>query len=94
MITVGMYYDVVPGKEAAFESDFQYVLHALEGVSDHMESRLFRDVLRPGSYLVYSEWASREDFAAFIQSAAFVQAKRWGHEVLLGAPRHAIFVPG
>lgn len=93
MITVGMYYDVVPGKEEEFESDFTTVAHILESVPGHAQSRLFRDVFRPGSYLIYSEWESREAFGAFARSPEFAMARRWGDDVLLGAPRHTILTP-
>jgi len=90
MITVGMYYDVVPGKEAEFERDFATVAELLRTVPGHVGSRLYRDVFRPTSYLIYSEWESRDAFRAFTQSAAFAEARRWGRDILLGAPRHTI----
>ena len=43
MITVGVTYAVLPGKEQEFESVSAKVLEALKGTPGHSESRLFKD---------------------------------------------------
>jgi heme-degrading monooxygenase HmoA len=91
MVTYGLNYDVRPGREAEFEAGFRGVMDALRGFPGHRESRLYRDVLSPQSYLVYSEWESREAFAGFLQSEAFASTKTWGREeILAGRPRHLV----
>jgi heme-degrading monooxygenase HmoA len=92
MTTIGMQYDVIPGKEAEFEHGFRAVAEKLKGVAGHVDSRLFQDVSQPGSYLIFSEWRTQEDFQAFIQSDAFRAVANWGKaELLRGRPRHTVY---
>ena len=92
MTTIGMHYDVIPGKEGEFESGFLGVLEHLRGVPGHVETHLFQDVASRGSYLILSEWQSKEQFDAFLQSDAFKGAKAWGRaEILRGRPRHRVY---
>jgi len=89
MVTVGMHYDVLPGKEAAFEGAVRGVLANLEGAGGHSRTRLYRDLDRPTAYLIYSEWADRGAFLAFTHSPAFADVTRLGKdELLAGPPRH------
>jgi heme-degrading monooxygenase HmoA len=92
MITVGMQYDVRPGKEAAFENGFKAVETALKAEwKGHKLTRLFRDVGNPLSYMIYSEWETFEDFQKFMGSDAFRKAADWGkEEILSGRPKHQI----
>ena len=92
MVTFGLNYDVKPGQEARFERALVEVLAALRAVRGHRDTRLYRDVHRPGSYLVYSEWERREDFRAFTASGAFRAAVALGEDLLQGPPRHRVFV--
>jgi len=44
------------------------------------------------SYLITSEWASEQAFAAFIQSQAFRDVTNWGKEqILAGRPQHKVY---
>jgi heme-degrading monooxygenase HmoA len=92
LITVGMHYDVRVGKETAFEDGFKGIARALEGSwKGHKSTRLYRDVEKPRSYLIFSEWESMEDFQTFMHSDAFAQATTWGREEILeGRPKHTI----
>jgi heme-degrading monooxygenase HmoA len=92
MITVGMNYKVLPGKQAEFEEKFAAVLGALQNAPDHQSSTLWRDVADDASYLITSEWASEQAFAAFIQSQAFRDVTNWGKEqILAGRPQHKVY---
>jgi heme-degrading monooxygenase HmoA len=92
MITVGMHYDVREGKEKAFEDGFASIERALRAAHGHRSSRLFRDVSRPRSYLIYSEWDDVADFQKFLSSEEFRKAVTWGkEEILEGRPRHQVF---
>ena len=92
MVTYGLNYEVRPGREADFEERFGAVLDVLATFPGHQRSRLYRDVRAPQSYLVYSEWESREAFSAFLQSEAFNATKSWGREeILAGRPEHTVF---
>ena len=45
-----------------------------------------------GSYVILSEWQTREAFQAFLQSDAFKQVTAWGKtEILRGRPRHKVY---
>ncbi|HVY61248.1 MAG TPA: antibiotic biosynthesis monooxygenase [Planctomycetota bacterium] len=92
MITVGMQYDVIPGKESAFEGGFKAVEDALKSEwKGHKLTRLFKDVFKPTSYMIYSEWETFEDFQKFMTSEAFRKAADWGkEEILAGRPKHQI----
>lgn len=95
MVTVGMDYDVLPGQEAAFERTVREVLARLEAAPGHTRTRLYRDVDRPASYLIHSEWSDRAAFLAFTHSDAFAQVTRRGRdEMLAGPPRHRILTEG
>ena len=59
MVTIGMNYTVIEGKEETFEEAFNNVLKAMEG---HTRSALYRDVNRGQSFLIVSEWSSEESF--------------------------------
>jgi heme-degrading monooxygenase HmoA len=92
MITIGLYYDMLPGKGAEFEGKFFAVLDAMKGVPGHTESYLYRRVDDPDSYVIISEWGTQDEFTAFIRSQAFRDVTRWGREnVLRRAPRHKIY---
>ncbi|HNQ22414.1 MAG TPA: antibiotic biosynthesis monooxygenase [Phycisphaerae bacterium] len=92
MVTIGMNYDVLEGKEAAFEHAFRQVLHAMRNQSGHCESRLYREVDAPRSYLIISHWTDRGAFDAFIHSDAFRKVADWGKEqILAGRPQHHIY---
>ena len=89
MTTIGMHYDVVPGKETEFEEGFLKVIEHLKTVAGHVESHLYEDVSVRGSYLIQSVWNNKQDFEAFIHSDTFKQVTSWGKaEILRGRPRH------
>ncbi len=92
MVTVGMNYEVREGKSEAFETGFRRVLEAMAGTPGHVKSRLFKDIDNPRSYLIHSEWETKEAFTAFIRSKAFADVTRWGsEEILAGRPSHKIY---
>lgn len=92
MTTIGMRYDVLPGKEQVFVDAFSKVLTALKSVAGHVESHLYEDVADKGRYLIVSEWARKDDFEAFIRSDAFRAVTTWGKEqILRGRPQHTVY---
>lgn len=92
MTTIGMQYEVLPGKEQVFVGAFLKVLAALSSVPGHIESHLYEDVAEKGTFLIVSEWARQEDFQAFVQSDAFRAVTNWGKEqILKGRPRHKVY---
>lgn len=92
MITVGMYYEVLPGREKEFEEKFEAVANALEGQAGHVRSLLYQQVKKPNSYTILSEWDAKDDFTAFIKSDAFRAVTDWGKaEILAGRPSHKVY---
>ncbi len=92
MVTVGMNYYVLPGKEAAFEKAFNKVIHALRQASGHTETKLFTEVGDSGHYLIVSDWNDQPAFEAFISSDAFRAVADWGKEQILRArPQHRVY---
>lgn len=93
MTTIGMHYDVIAGKEQEFEQGFNSVLEHLKTVAGHVESHLYEDVNSAGSYLILSQWQSKEAFEAFIHSDAFRNVASWGKaEILRSRPRHKVYL--
>ncbi|MFQ5585788.1 MAG: antibiotic biosynthesis monooxygenase family protein [Thermodesulfobacteriota bacterium] len=92
MVTIGMNYKVIEGKEEAFEKAFNKVLDAMKGMEGHTQSFLYKDVNNTRSYLIVSEWGSEEAFKAFIGSEQFRDVATWGKEnILAGRPTHTVF---
>jgi heme-degrading monooxygenase HmoA len=92
MTTIGMHYDVVAGKELEFEQGFAGVLDYLKTCPGHVESHLYEDVQSNGSYLIWSQWETKEAFERFIHSPEFAKVTAWGKaELLRGRPRHKVY---
>ena len=92
MITVGMNYHVIDGKQQDFEDKFANVIDALKAAEGHSTSTLWKDVSDDASYLITSEWSDEQAFRVFIQSDAFRAVTNWGKEqILSGRPQHKIY---
>jgi heme-degrading monooxygenase HmoA len=93
MTTIGMHYEVIPGKEEEFEHGFLAVLNHLKTVPGHVESHLYEDVQSVGSYVILSQWETKETFDGFIHSEAFKKVIAWGRaEMLRSRPRHKVYL--
>ena len=93
MTTIGMHYDVIPGKEEEFKEGFLNVLEHLKGIEGHVESHMYEDVASVGSYVILSQWETKEAFEAFIHSDTFKGVVAWGKaEMLRGRPRHKVYL--
>ena len=92
MITVGMNYHVIEGKQTHFEEKFAAVINALRAAEGHSSSTLWKDVSDQASYLITSEWTDEQAFTDFIRSDAFRAVTDWGKEqILSGRPQHKIY---
>ena len=92
MTTIGMHYDVIPGKEEEFERGFIGVLELLKTLPGHVESHMYEDVQSVGSYVILSQWQTQDAFTAFLRSDAFKQVTAWGRaEILRSRPRHKVY---
>lgn len=92
MVTVGMYYDVIPEKSDLFTSKFREVIALMQTIAGHKLTYLYQRVDEPDSFAIISEWDDREAFLAFISSETFRSVTSWGREqVLRNPPRHKIY---
>lgn len=92
MVTIGMNYVTLPGKEQTFENAFRKVLTAMKDIQGHRQSRMCRDIDNPRSFVILSEWSDRSAFDAFITSDTFRAVANWGREQILeGRPAHTYY---
>lgn len=92
MVTVGMYYDVIPEKADLFTARFRDVIAALGAIAGHRATYLYQRVDDPHSYAILSEWDDQQAFLNFIRSDTFREVTAWGREqVLRNPPRHKIY---
>ena len=92
MVTVGMNYQVLPGKEQAFESVFESVVEAMDQAPGRSRSRLYREAFDAASYLIISDWHDRTAFDAFLASDRFRRVADLGKDqILAGRPTHEYY---
>jgi heme-degrading monooxygenase HmoA len=92
LTTIGMHYEVRPGKEEEFEKGFIATLEVMKGLNGHIDSHLYEDVQSVGSYVILSQWKTKADFDAFLHSPEFAKAVAWGRaEILRARPRHTVY---
>lgn len=92
MVTIGMNYKVLPGKQEVFESAFRKVIHAMRDMAGHSGSKMYRDIDDALSYVILSEWSDKAAFESFIGSEAFRNVANWGKEqILAGRPTHTYY---
>lgn len=92
MVTIGMNYKVIPGKEETFVNACNGVIRAMEDMDGHTRSFLYRDVNDQSSFLIVSDWSSKDAFDAFIRSDSFKKVTNWGSEqILAGRPAHTVY---
>jgi heme oxygenase (mycobilin-producing) len=61
-IRVMVFAKIKPGEEKAFESAFAEVTRKVKGTPGHRRDELLRNTKDPNSYVLLSEWESREKF--------------------------------
>ncbi|NIQ00266.1 MAG: antibiotic biosynthesis monooxygenase [Nitrospinaceae bacterium] len=92
MVTIGMNYKIIPGKEQIFEDAFKNVLKVMNEMEGHTQSALYKDVNDSHSYLIVSDWNSEDAYQAFINSDKFAGVVDWGKEnILAGRPSHNVY---
>ncbi len=93
MVTIGMNYTVIAGKEQVFEDACARVIETMGGIEGHDTSQLFKQVSGDAPlYLIVSRWQSEDAFDAFIASDAFKKVTDWGKKNILSArPRHTTY---
>ena len=96
MVTIGMNYFVIPGKEEVFEAACEKVVETMRGIDGHDHSSIYREVgdVEP-AYLIVSRWQSEQAFQDFVASEAFKKVTSWGKEnILRGRPQHTTYQHG
>jgi heme-degrading monooxygenase HmoA len=93
LVTIGMNYFVLRGKEEVFEAACGKVVDTMRGIDGHEESSLFREVGDGDPvYLIVSRWTDEAAFKEFTASDAFKKVTNWGKEnILSGRPRHTTY---
>ena len=94
MVTIGMNYFVIAGKEKVFEDAVGSVVKAMQEIDGHENSELYKRVGGEGEpvYLIVSRWQSEDAFKGFIASDQFKKVTNWGAENILSArPRHTTY---
>lgn len=97
MVTIGMNYDVLPGKEEPFEGACKKVIEVMGDAAGHEESQIFRRVDKDdvSQYLIVSRWSDEDAFKAFISTDTFKKVTNWGAEnILAGRPSHTTYREG
>jgi len=96
VVTIGMNYFVIPGKEKIFEDACARVVETMQGIEGHAESHLYREVGgEEPAYLIASRWESEEAFRAFVASDAFKKVTNWGKQNILSRqPTHTTYREG
>ena len=89
MVTIGMNYKVLPGKEGTFETAFRKVIIAMQNIAGHTQTHMYRDIDDPQTYVILSDWSDKSAFDGFIASDTFRAVANWGKEnILAGRPSH------
>jgi heme-degrading monooxygenase HmoA len=93
MVTIGMNYFVIPGKEKIFEDACTQVIGTMDGIEGHQTSSLYRQVSDDEPiYLIVSQWSQEDAFNGFVASDAFKKVTNWGAlNILSGRPQHTTY---
>lgn len=94
MVTIGMNYFVIPGKEQIFEDAVANVVETMKGIDGHDASSLYREISKGGepNYLIVSRWKDEQAFDDFVASDAFKKVTNWGStHILRGRPQHTTY---
>jgi heme-degrading monooxygenase HmoA len=98
MVTIGMNYQVLPGKEDTFEAACERVLEVMQEAGGHDSSSVYRRVDRgaqSAEYLIASRWSDEQAFRDFVASDAFKKVTSWGlANILAGRPSHTTYREG
>ena len=93
VVTIGMNYFVIPGKEKIFEDACAKVIETMNGIDGHETSSLYRQISDDEPiYLIVSQWLDEAAFKGFIASDAFKKVTNWGSlNILSGRPSHTTY---
>lgn len=82
-----MFSTVDPEREREFERSFSSVRRRVTQVAGHLRDELLREDGVPGSYLLVSEWRSRDEFVRWLHSPSHQEMTGPLHQYFTGASR-------
>lgn len=91
MITYGFQYDVKVDKRDDFLNISNAALKAMDTMKGHVMTKLFEDVNKKNSFMIYSEWSSNADFKVFMNSEEFKNVQNASKDMLTGRPSHKMY---
>lgn len=91
MITFGLNYTVKQDRINDFLEITQKVLGLMDSLEGHVTTKLYNDVNKPNSYLIYSEWETPENFKAFVSSETFKNVQNMSSDMLEERPSHKVY---
>jgi len=93
VVTIGMNYEVLAGKEKVFEDACANVISTMESIDGHDQSTIYRSIASDESkYLIVSRWVNEQAFNDFVASDAFKKVTNWGKQNILAArPSHTTY---
>jgi len=96
MVTIGMNYFVIPGKEQVFEDACAKVVETMSGIEGHDSSSIYKEIGDgEPTYLIVSNWQDEQAFKDFVASDAFKKVTNWGAlNILSGRPQHTTYQHG
>ena len=72
-IRVMVFAKIKPGEEKAFEAAYAEVTRKVKGTEGHLRDELLRNTKEPSSYILLSEWESKEKFLAWEDAPIHMQ---------------------
>ncbi len=91
MLTVGLKCQIHAGKEKIFERKCHRLLRSVQDSPGHFCTQLYRSPFQKHTYLIISQWETREAFNTFVTSDQFHTASIWATATILAAqPRHIV----
>jgi len=88
MQTFGLNYEVKPDHVDEFKTTLMNLIEEMQSIEGHVETRLFVDVARPNSMMIYSNWKTKADFASYFRSDKFQNALQKAVSMLESRPTH------
>jgi quinol monooxygenase YgiN len=88
MQTFGLNYQVKPESAEDFKAALVQLIETMKAYDGHVETKLYADVTQPNSMMIYSDWRTKAEFAAFFRSETFKDALGKTTGMLESSPTH------
>jgi len=88
MQTFGLNYDVKPECVEDFQKTLMELIETMKRTDGHVETRLYADVAKPNSMVIYSNWDTKAAFSNFFRSDVFQQKIKDTVNMLESMPTH------